>query len=64
MDAYKLSLKDDIDSWLKVLNQHNIQDWMIVLVDTYDSKKASKIIPRTTVLDKIRNDFAIKHGDR
>ncbi|KAG8041690.1 hypothetical protein G9C98_006985 [Cotesia typhae] len=64
MDAYKLSLKDDIDSWLKVLNQHNIQDWMIVLVDTYDSKKTSKIIPRTTVLDKIRNDFAIKHGDR
>lgn len=37
---------------------------MIVLVETYDIKKANKLLPRTTVLDKIRNDFAAKNGDR
>ncbi|XP_048512341.1 trafficking protein particle complex subunit 10 isoform X2 [Athalia rosae] len=37
---------------------------MIVLVETYDLKKSNKLLPRTTVLDKIRSDFASKHGDR
>lgn len=37
---------------------------MIVLVETYDIKKSNKLLPRTTVLDKIRNDFGSKHGDR
>ncbi|XP_053593645.1 trafficking protein particle complex subunit 10 [Microplitis demolitor] len=64
LEAYKVSLKDNIGSWLKILNQRQIQDWMIVLVDTYDNKKTNKLIPRTTVLDKIHNDFAAKHGDR
>lgn len=64
MDTYKLSLKDDIDNWLKTLGQYNINDWMIVIVETFDLKKSNKLIPRTTVLDKIRNDFASKQGDR
>lgn len=37
---------------------------MIVLVETYDLKKSNKLLPRTTVLDKVRSDFASKHGDR
>ncbi|XP_063995803.1 trafficking protein particle complex subunit 10 [Diachasmimorpha longicaudata] len=64
LDVYKLNVKDDIDSWLKTLGQYGIQDWMIVIVETYDIKKTNKLIPRTTVLDKIRSDFAAKHGDR
>ncbi|XP_011300007.1 trafficking protein particle complex subunit 10 isoform X2 [Fopius arisanus] len=64
LDMYKLNIKDDIDSWLKTLSQFGIQDWMIVIVETYDIKKTNKLIPRTTVLDKIRSDFASKHGDR
>ncbi|XP_015111919.1 trafficking protein particle complex subunit 10 [Diachasma alloeum] len=64
LDVYKLNVKDDIDSWLKILGQYGIQDWMIVIVETYDIKKTNKLIPRTTVLDKIRSDFAAKHGDR
>jgi hypothetical protein len=64
IDVYKSSLRDDIDSWLKTLATARIQDWMIVLVETYDIKKSNKLLPRTTVLDKIRNDFASKHGDR
>jgi len=64
VDTYKTSVRDDIDAWLKILNLYHIQDWMIVLVETYDIKKANKLLPRTTVLDKIRSDFAAKNGDR
>ncbi|XP_024942928.1 trafficking protein particle complex subunit 10 isoform X2 [Cephus cinctus] len=64
VDIYKTSVKDDIDAWLKTLGQYQVQDWMIVLVETYDIKKSNKLLPRTTVLDKIRSDFASKQGDR
>ena len=64
VDTYKTSIRDDIDTWLKTLTQYQIQDWMIVLVETYDIKKTNKLLPRTTVLDKIRSDFASKNGDR
>ncbi|GLH14883.1 Uncharacterized protein GBIM_19313 [Gryllus bimaculatus] len=64
VDVYKSTVRDDIENWLKTLNQHNVHDWMIVLVETYDIKKSNKLLPRTTVLDKIRSDFASKHGDR
>ena len=64
VDTYKASIRDDIDTWLKTLTQYQIQDWMIVLVETYDIKKTNKLLPRTTVLDKIRSDFASKNGDR
>lgn len=37
---------------------------MIVVVENFDGKRANKLLPRTTVLDKIRSDFATKHGDR
>ncbi|KAJ8679613.1 hypothetical protein QAD02_015400 [Eretmocerus hayati] len=64
VDVYKSSLKDNIDSWLKSLAKVGIQDWMIILVENFDAKKGNKLLPRTTVLDKIRSDFASKHGDR
>ncbi|XP_021932391.1 trafficking protein particle complex subunit 10 isoform X2 [Zootermopsis nevadensis] len=64
LDAYKTTVREEIEAWLKILGQHNIQDWMIVLVETYDIRKTNKLLPRTTVLDKIRSDFASKHGDR
>lgn len=37
---------------------------MILLVETIDVRKTKNLIPRTTVLDKIRLDFASKSGDR
>ncbi|XP_047359612.1 trafficking protein particle complex subunit 10 isoform X1 [Vespa velutina] len=64
IDVYKTSVRDDIDAWLKILSSYHIQDWMIVIVETYDPKKSTKLLPRTTVLDKIRSDFASKAGDR
>uniref|UniRef100_A0A182Y4P7 Foie-gras_1 domain-containing protein n=1 Tax=Anopheles stephensi TaxID=30069 RepID=A0A182Y4P7_ANOST len=64
IEAYRASVKEEIDQWLKVLNSYNVTDWMILLVETLDMKKSKNILPRTTVLDKIRLDFASKNGDR
>lgn len=62
IDVYKTSVRDDIESWLKELTSRNITDWLIVVVETYDAKRTNKLLPRTTVLDKIRADFAPKQG--
>ncbi|XP_065074788.1 trafficking protein particle complex subunit 10 [Ochlerotatus camptorhynchus] len=64
VEAYRASVKEEIDQWLKTLNGYNVTDWMILLVETLDIKKSKNILPRTTVLDKIRLDFASKNGDR
>lgn len=64
LETYKSSLKDEIDGWLKALHNYGISDWLILLVETMDVKKTKNILLRTTVLDKIRLDFAAKHGDR
>ncbi|XP_058058025.1 trafficking protein particle complex subunit 10 [Anopheles bellator] len=64
VEAYRGSVKEEIDQWLKVLNNYGVTDWMILLVETLDVKKSKNILPRTTVLDKIRLDFASKNGDR
>ncbi|MCL4122755.1 UNVERIFIED_CONTAM: hypothetical protein GTU68_009205, partial [Idotea baltica] len=37
---------------------------MVVLVETPDTKKSNKLIPRTTVLDKLKNDFGGKQSER
>ncbi|XP_065168846.1 trafficking protein particle complex subunit 10 isoform X2 [Atheta coriaria] len=64
VDLYKVNVKEDIDDWLKELTNKDIPDWLIVVVENFDGKRANKLLPRTTVLDKIRSDFATKHGDR
>lgn len=64
VDIYKTSVREDIDLWLKTLQKFGIDDWLIVQVETYDIKRSNKLLPRTTVLDKIRSDFASKHPDR
>uniref|UniRef100_A0A1Q3F869 Putative transmembrane protein n=1 Tax=Culex tarsalis TaxID=7177 RepID=A0A1Q3F869_CULTA len=64
VEAYRASVKEEIDQWLRTLAGYNVTDWMILLVETLDVKKSKNILPRTTVLDKIRVDFASKNGDR
>lgn len=61
---YKSLLRDEIDKWMNEMNKHNIIDWVIVVVETYDLRKHNKLLPRTTVFDKIKNDFAEKKADR
>ncbi|XP_077870165.1 LOW QUALITY PROTEIN: trafficking protein particle complex subunit 10-like [Saccoglossus kowalevskii] len=63
-DTYKSELKDDIASWLHTLKQHNITDWYIVLVETDNIKNKPKLLPRMSVIDKIRSDFCSKQSDR
>ena len=64
MDLYKATVKDDIESWLRELSSRDVNDWLIVVVENYDGKRTNKLLPRTTVLDKIRTDFAPKQGMR
>uniref|UniRef100_A0A2M4BAU0 Putative transmembrane protein n=1 Tax=Anopheles marajoara TaxID=58244 RepID=A0A2M4BAU0_9DIPT len=64
LEAYRGSVKEEIDQWLKLLNGYGVTDWMILLVETLDVKKSKNILPRTTVLDKIRLEFGAKNGDR
>ncbi|XP_037948479.1 trafficking protein particle complex subunit 10 [Teleopsis dalmanni] len=64
IDAYKASTRLEIENWLKTLTSFGITDWMILLVETLDTRKTKNLLPRTTVLDKIRLDFATKNDDR
>ncbi|CAG4959637.1 unnamed protein product [Colias eurytheme] len=63
IEYYKTTLREDIEIWFKQLEKNNITDWMIVLVETYDIRKTNKLLPRTTVLDKIKGDFAVKQTE-
>ena len=47
-----------------MLSSFGISDWMIIVVETIDIKKTKNILPRQSVLDKIRMDFASKSADR
>lgn len=64
LDTYKSNAHEEIKNWLKQLTAFGISDWMILLVETLDVRKAKNLLPRTTVLDKIRQDFATKNDDR
>ncbi|XP_020639568.3 trafficking protein particle complex subunit 10 [Pogona vitticeps] len=64
-EVYKATVKDDITKWQNVLKVHSSMDWLIVVVEC-DAKKKNKtnILPRTSIVDKIRNDFCNKQSDR
>lgn len=64
IETYRGTVKEEIEGWLKILQKYAITDWMILLVETFDVKKTKNILPRTTVLDKMRLDFDAKHADR
>ncbi|XP_036401019.1 trafficking protein particle complex subunit 10-like [Megalops cyprinoides] len=64
-EVYKASVKEDIMRWQSLLRAHGTVDWLIVVVES-DTKKKNKtnILPRTSIVDKIRNDFCNKQSDR
>ncbi|KAI1899189.1 hypothetical protein AGOR_G00059140 [Albula goreensis] len=64
-ELYKASVKEDMLRWQSLLRAHGSVDWLIVLVES-DGKKKNKtnILPRTSIMDKIRNDFCNKQSDR
>ncbi|KAM9695738.1 trafficking protein particle complex subunit 10 isoform 1-T1 [Trichechus inunguis] len=64
-EVYKAAVKDDLTKWQNVLKAHSSVDWLIVVVEN-DARKKNKtnILPRTSIVDKIRNDFCNKQSDR
>ncbi|XP_076879647.1 LOW QUALITY PROTEIN: trafficking protein particle complex subunit 10 [Brachyhypopomus gauderio] len=64
-ETYKASVKEDMQRWQGALRLHGSTDWLVVVVES-DGKKKNKtnILPRTSILDKIRNDFCNKQSDR
>jgi hypothetical protein len=57
-------VRENIQAWFTQVKQVECSDWLIILVETSDSKKSNKILPRTTVLDKVKNDFGGKTTER
>ncbi|XP_072900857.1 trafficking protein particle complex subunit 10 isoform X1 [Hemitrygon akajei] len=64
-EVYKATAKDEITKWQNILKAYSSSDWLIVVVES-DAKKKNKtnILPRTSIVDKIRNDFCNKQSDR
>ena len=40
-------------------------DWLVVVVESAEARsKANKLLPRSSVIDKVKADINSKHGDR
>uniref|UniRef100_A0A672H9I4 Trafficking protein particle complex 10 n=1 Tax=Salarias fasciatus TaxID=181472 RepID=A0A672H9I4_SALFA len=65
-ESYKSSVKEDMTRWQNSLRTHSSPDWVIIVVETNDTKKKNKpnILPRSSIVDKIRSDFCNKQNDR
>lgn len=57
-------MRDDIAEWQAALKARNIPDWLIVVVIPDESKVKAKILPRSSVIDKVRSDFSSKQPER
>ncbi|KAK7503040.1 hypothetical protein BaRGS_00005666 [Batillaria attramentaria] len=64
LDTYKQSVRDDLAEWQAALKAKNIPDWLIVVVIPDESKVKAKLLPRSSVIDKVRNDFCSKQPER
>ncbi|KAK7107426.1 trafficking protein particle complex subunit 10-like [Littorina saxatilis] len=64
LDSYKQTVRDDLAEWQAALKARSIPDWMIVVVVPDESKVKAKILPRSSVIDKVRSDFCSKQPDR
>uniref|UniRef100_A0A3Q3EWJ0 Trafficking protein particle complex subunit 10 n=1 Tax=Kryptolebias marmoratus TaxID=37003 RepID=A0A3Q3EWJ0_KRYMA len=65
-EMYKSSVKEDMLRWQNTLRSHGSADWVIIIVETNDTKRKNKtnILPRSSIVDKIRSDFCNKQNDR
>uniref|UniRef100_A0A7N6B464 Trafficking protein particle complex 10 n=1 Tax=Anabas testudineus TaxID=64144 RepID=A0A7N6B464_ANATE len=65
-EMYKTSVKEEMMRWQSSLRTHGSADWVIIVVETNDTKKKNKtnILPRSSIVDKIRSDFCNKQNDR
>ncbi|XP_038153384.1 trafficking protein particle complex subunit 10 [Cyprinodon tularosa] len=65
-ETYKSSVKEDMMRWQNTLRSHSSADWVIIVVESNETKKKNKpnILPRSSIVDKIRSDFCNKQNDR
>ncbi|KAL3882131.1 hypothetical protein ACJMK2_028502 [Sinanodonta woodiana] len=64
LESYKQTVREEMAEWCSGLKNHNIPDWLIVVVVTDETKVKSKLLPRSSVIDKVRSDFCGKQPDR
>ncbi|KAF2351209.1 Foie gras liver health family 1 [Trinorchestia longiramus] len=64
IEIYKNNVREKVQKWVVELRQRNINDWMVVVVGAPDARKPNKLLPRTTVLDKMKADFGGKQAER
>ncbi|CAG0883335.1 unnamed protein product [Darwinula stevensoni] len=64
LEQYRTTVKDEIGEWANALKAHGISEYLIVSVESVDAKKGNKLLPRATVIDKIRSDYSHKQVDR
>ncbi|KAH9500241.1 Trafficking protein particle complex subunit 10 [Bulinus truncatus] len=64
VEAYKQTVRDDITEWQSALKARNIPDWLIVVVTNEESKVKAKLLPRASVIDKVKSDFCSKYPER
>ncbi|OWF50213.1 trafficking protein particle complex subunit 10-like isoform X2 [Mizuhopecten yessoensis] len=64
LDTYKQSVKEELLEWHTALKNKNNPDWLIAVVVNDESKIKSKLLPRSSVIDKVKNDFCSKQPDR
>lgn len=64
LETYKQTAKEELAEWHTALKNNNIPDWLIVVVSNDDSKAKTKLLPRSSVIDKVKNDFCGKQPDR
>ncbi|ESO12744.1 hypothetical protein HELRODRAFT_187969 [Helobdella robusta] len=63
VDTYKLNVKDEINNWLSILKEKDVNNWLIVVIVNADSRVKSKLL-RNSTYDKVKSDFCSKHVDR
>lgn len=58
IEQYRQQLRDDLLAWVQRQAKHATSEWLVVLIDSSERRSSkSKLLPRSSVLDKIKADF-------
>ena len=58
VDSYKLTFKENLINWINKFSKFNSSEWLVVLIDHTEKKLSkTKLLPRSSVADKIKADF-------
>ena len=58
VDNYKQNFRENLINWVNKFSKFKSSEWLIVLIDHTDKKLGkTKLLPRSSVADKIKADF-------